>query len=340
MIPIIKNLKQIQEKLRNTIKPRSFTDFDSSGHKAEEEIKKQTKIFIDILEEYKLEYKGIDDLKKCLIYGGIITLFFLILIFLFNSKNVIELQSFTILITFFIEIAILINHTLQTYIPSPYKITEWSYMKEYFNLSPSSLAKCANLKLDYNPKDELSFGNDWNPKIKRSLKIYSDIELRGYKYWIFIYDYSKNKLIFNITGNINKKTRLAELMPDTEFNGWYINISEFDAYKYKDNKNIEILFFVFDPILYGNYGYPYFGHQKFEFDEEISFSTGNRLGLYNGTFGHIIYSGKDLDFKKMEWRGEIITKKEEDKIIFGFIKEIFEISKKDIMKVRNTCSII
>lgn len=74
---------------------------------------------------------------------------------------------------------ILIIFALKKYIPSIGKITEWSYMVKHFSFSPSGIARYSNIYIDYNIKDEEGF---------RSIRICSDIEIRGYKYRFFIYD--------------------------------------------------------------------------------------------------------------------------------------------------------
>ena len=210
IVPTIKNLKQIQQRLRRVIKPRSLF---SDQRRIDEEIKKQKREFIEILEEYKLEYKDVDGLRTSLINGVIITFVSVFLIFIFNADKL--TPSLLVLFFFLIEVVILIINAFKTYIPSPHEITEWIYMCEHFNLSPTGIEKCADLEVDYNFEDTTF--SEFDPKLKRKIKIHSDIELRGYKCWIFIYDLKNKKIIFNIVKTINKKVELVELMPDTEY---------------------------------------------------------------------------------------------------------------------------
>lgn len=319
IVPTIKNLKQIQQKLRKIIKPRTLFPNQT---KRDGEIKKQKSEFIEILEEYKLEYKDVDGLRRSLIYGVIITFVSIISIFILNADYF--TTNLFVLFFFLIGIVILIVGAFKTYIPSPREITEWIYMCEHFNLSPTGIEKCADLEVDYNYEDTTF--SEFDPKLKRKIKIHSDIELRGYKCWIFIYDSKNKKIIFNVIKTINKKADLIELMPDTEYKKWSVEISEFDAYEHRENKELKMFFFVFDPITFGNAGSPYWGYKDLEFKENVSFSSGYKLGLYGGTFVYIKYSGEKLNFKKLQWQ-ENIPIQPGNKELFGIIKEVFEISK-------------
>ncbi len=91
--------------------------------------------------------------------------------------------------------------------PSHRTITEWSYLAKNFGLSPSGLAECANFRIDFNPRSRSIFERH-DPKEKRPIQIFSDIELRGYKYWFFIYDTTDRQIVFSLTGIVNKKTDL------------------------------------------------------------------------------------------------------------------------------------
>lgn len=325
MVPVINNLKQIQRNLRNIIKPKSYSiDMDDLKRRRAEET--ETKEFIKILEEYKLEYKNIDSLKKNLIYGVTVTFVFIILIFLFNNNQI--TPSLILLLTFLIEIFILIVSAFMSYIPSPYKITDWGYMSEYFNLSPSGIERCANLTVNYNLDRELF--KPVAPESKRLIKIYSDIELRGYKYWVFIYDTKNKKIIFNTTKTVTPKNTLHELLPDTEIKRWQIDIAEFDSHKYAENKNLKIFFFVFDPIIYGNTGSPYWGYKHLNFERNITFSSEYQLSLSGGTFPHIKYAGKGLHFLNLIW--EEIPIKTEMKDVLDAIKETFDRSIKELKR--------
>lgn len=179
MLPAIKNLKGIQHKLRGLVKPTSFL---SEGKREEDqERKEQVKNLRNILEEYKLEYNEINTFKRYIIGGTIVTLLAIVILFIIQ-RNV-PSCSFFVTAIYVVIIAGLIVSALNQYIPPAGKITEWSYMVKHFSFSPSGIAKCADLYIDYNLRDEKADNNKVTP-----IRICSEIEIRGYKYWIFAYD--------------------------------------------------------------------------------------------------------------------------------------------------------
>ncbi len=340
IIPTVKSLKQIQYKLRGVVKPQSLLE-NPSFSQVNSEYDNQTRQIIDILEEYKLEYKEINKLKKFLIYGAIATFLSVALLFVFNlfsKQNTINWSSFAILIIYVVIIGILVIWAFITYVPSPQKITNWIYMAEHFGLSPSGLAKCANIKIDYNPKGTPYFVQN-NPQERRPIRIFSNIELRGYKYWFFVYNLDDKTPVYILTGNVNDKTVVNELYPDSkDFRGWYINIAEFDAFKFKD-KNLRIYFFVFDPITFGNIGNPYWGCRDFSYKENFIYSSEYSISLNENPYIQITYHGTGLHFKEFEWQ-EIPTMSEKDKAQNSLVKQVFDISQKKIRNVNMLTKVI
>lgn len=85
MLPIINNLREIQYRLRGLIKPQTILKEEKQTEKDE-----QTTKLYNILNEYKLEYQELYKLKEILVYGGIITVLTIVILFLIlNWTNII-----------------------------------------------------------------------------------------------------------------------------------------------------------------------------------------------------------------------------------------------------------
>jgi len=322
IIPTLKNLSQIQDNFKRIMKPPSLLSLGKRDED-EKETEQQKKQFIDILKGYKLEYQKLTKLRNCVIFGAIITcIAVLILFFVVNPKLNLGLITLALYI---ILIVILMVWAFKTYIPNPQKITDWSYLVEHFSLSPSRLARCAELRADL---------ADQNEK-KRVLKIFSNIELRGYKYWFFIYDTEINKHIFISAGTIKNKINLKEQFPDFgDFDEWYANICELDI---KKDKKFKIYFFVFDPVFFENYGCPYWGYNEITFETMVGYSSSYKVLLQHYPFLQIKYRGNNLKFKEITWIEKDIAEYTEHATI---IKTALESSKKYLLKNSSPLTIL
>jgi len=340
IVPPLKDLRQIRAGLRGLIKPKPLLKEKENDDKRKEQRKRIT----DTLKDYKLRHQEIRQSTRFLIWGGIATVIATLLLFIATipgEENVLpyvfnntELLIFVVYIT---VILILMIVAFITQIPSPRRITEWSYLVKNYGLSPSGLAECADFKIDFNPRNKSLF-EQHDPKEKRPIQIFSDIELRGYKYWFFIHDLENETIVLNLVGVIDKTTNLNERFLDLDdLYGWSATVGEFDAYKFR-GKKLQMHFFIFDPILYSNVGEPYWGYNNFTYDGRVSWSSGHNVSLQPGTYSKIKYYGNGLKFNKLEWYKyeDDFPKKDFSEVKsskhWNIVEKVFEVSHKSLLK--------
>ncbi len=302
IVPPLKDLRQIRTGLRGLVTSRSFLKREK-----QEERRRQRKQITDVLKDYRLRYQEIRQATRFLAYGGVATI--LTCLFLFISTVPVEERAIhyffynpdiLVFVIYIAVIFILMIVSFVLYTPSPDRIIEWTYLVKNYGLSPSGLAECANLKIDFNPKSRSIFEHH-DPREKRPIRIFSDIELVGYKYWFFIYDLDGNEVLLNLIGIVDKKTGLEERFFDfDDFYGWFTVVGKFDAYSFK-NKKLRMFFFVFGPVLFGDVGEPYWGYSDFYCDGTVKWSSTNIVSLQKGTYSKIRYYGSGLNFSKFEW---------------------------------------
>ncbi|MFW0862057.1 MAG: hypothetical protein ACKKL6_00515 [Candidatus Komeilibacteria bacterium] len=260
------------------------------------------------MKDYKLRYQEIEQSTWFLIAGIIITVLTALALFLWTISNhqkilkyiFVDHIDYLILMIYVIIMSTLMVWAFKMNTPSSKKITRWEYLSKNYGLSPSGLAECANFRADFNPKTISTFESG-DSRGLRQIQIFSDIELRGYKYWFFIYSLDDQRHIFNLTGAVNDKTSLKERFFDIEdIHGWSVNIASFDFDKYK-NKELYLFLFIFDPILYGDVGAPYWGYKKFTYEGEVISSSEYNVPA-NSTHKNIKYFGSGLKFKKYTWQ--------------------------------------
>lgn len=294
ILPAIKNLKGIQHKLRGLVKPTLFL---SESKQAENQQRtEQVKELRNILGEYKLEYSEINTFRLYIIIGTIITLLAILILFIIQED--LPSASFITTAIYVIVIGVLIVSALNQYIPPMNKITNWSYMVKHFLFSPSGIAKCADLFIDYNLRNE---------EADNTIRICSEIEVRGYKYRIFAYNKTTWECVYSIIGKIDESSELLEAFPDMDdLNYWYITVGEFDLYKFKWEE-LEINFFIFDPVTWIGTCSPYRWSQATKFEEDILYSStlSVRGAMINNPYHKIKYEGNGLKFKKIYWDDKI-----------------------------------
>lgn len=297
MVPIIGNLKEIKRKLRGLIKSPIIFDSETHEQRTEKKLVKET--LNNTLNEYKIEYKELQELRNLIIRGAIITIFAIILLEIWSiivartktDRTSWVDQSKIIKVVYIIIMLILVAQALNKYIPSIGKITEWWYMVDYLSFSPSNIAKYANLYVDYNIGTK---------KDIMEIRIYSDIELRGYKYRFFIYESWNYNHLYSKIGEVKSNTKLFQAFQDIkDFKQRYVIIGEFNVERFKD-KTLKMNFFVFDPCTTDDLCSPYWWFKDYKFEENIS-STGYSINPNTNLYQNIKYQGKGLNFKKIYW---------------------------------------
>ncbi len=298
MLPAVKNLKQIQSKLRWLIKP--IPSIDNNEAVLSDETKKQVKMLGNTLKEYKLEYHEVHKFKQILIWGIIASI--LAMIILFFTEHMKLSSSLVVTLLYVIIITALILYAFYEYIPPLSRITERRYMIKHFDFSPIGIARCANIHIYYNPIVWDRRDKDLDSKLKqpRHIRICSRIELRWYIYWICIYNKDTGECIFSTNGKVDSKSKLLEayVAPELrDYNYRSIKVWEFDLYKFKDRK-LEIVFFIFDPATPLK-NMPYRWYHEVKFEDRTTFSSNRQVYLKDTLYQPIKYEGGNLKIKSL-----------------------------------------